>query len=611
MWKWRNSLLCYRKNGRLTIASTVLFLSVCIVVLVCDAFWWIHPKCRCVKNISTLHKIYDANSTCPSANVRGNHQNVLSFSFYGDTKSKYFKGVAVNAELIAKLYPGWTMRLYHNISQSDTPSMTDLCKEVCKFSHLDECYVGDIAEQFRNIESTFGMIWRFAVLGDPTVDMFGVRDLDSSIYQREIDAVNEWLKTGKTFHIMRDHPYHSTHILGGMWGAKNAKNITVMRDLFNQMLSEGNVQKKGHDQFLLSKYVWPIAKDDMVSHDSFLCEIYPNTTSWPTPRVNGTFVGDQRMWKWWNLLLHYRKNLKLVLISVIFFLSAFTVMLVFNSSLQIHPTYCCTNYSLTVDQMYDAQSTCPSANIRGNHQNVLSFSFYGDTKSKYFKGVAVNAELIAKLYPGWTMRLYHNISQSDTPSMTDLCKAVCKFSHLDECYVGDIAEQFRNIESTFGMIWRFAVLGDPTVDMFGVRDLDSQIYQREIDAVNDWLKTGKTFHIMRDNSGHSTRILGGMWGAKNAKNITVMRDLFNQMLSEGNVQKKGHDQFLLSKYVWPIAKYDMVSHDSFLCKIYRNTTPWPTPRVNGTFVGDTAGSFIAKPCPLRCRPKDHPDWIYC
>ncbi|CAF1684749.1 unnamed protein product, partial [Didymodactylos carnosus] len=34
------------------------------------------------------------------------------------------------------------------------------------------------------------------------------RDLDSALTQRELDAVTEWLKSNKSFHTMRDHPYH-------------------------------------------------------------------------------------------------------------------------------------------------------------------------------------------------------------------------------------------------------------------------------------------------------------------------------------------------------------------------------------------------------------------
>lgn len=55
----------------------------------------------------------------------------------------------------------------------------------------------------------------FYITGDALVDRFMVRDLDSIISSREIAAVKVWLKSGKTYHMMRDHPYHTVVILGG------------------------------------------------------------------------------------------------------------------------------------------------------------------------------------------------------------------------------------------------------------------------------------------------------------------------------------------------------------------------------------------------------------
>ncbi|HPC77997.1 MAG TPA: hypothetical protein PK811_06665, partial [bacterium] len=45
------------------------------------------------------------------------------------------------------------------------------------------------------------------------------RDTDSRLNPREADAVEEWIESGKSFHIMRDHPQHNVPICGGMWGA--------------------------------------------------------------------------------------------------------------------------------------------------------------------------------------------------------------------------------------------------------------------------------------------------------------------------------------------------------------------------------------------------------
>ena len=61
---------------------------------------------------------------------------------------------------------------------------------------------------------------RYLPLLDPTVEVMVSRDLDSRITAREQAAVEDWLKTDLTFHVMRDNPHHGTEILGGMWGAR-------------------------------------------------------------------------------------------------------------------------------------------------------------------------------------------------------------------------------------------------------------------------------------------------------------------------------------------------------------------------------------------------------
>src|SRR5882757_6760699 len=66
-----------------------------------------------------------------------------------------------------------------------------------------------------------GMTWRFLVLGDPLVDIFVIRDLDSRLSHRERQAVAEWENSNFSLHAMRDHPFHNVKLLGGMWGASN------------------------------------------------------------------------------------------------------------------------------------------------------------------------------------------------------------------------------------------------------------------------------------------------------------------------------------------------------------------------------------------------------
>jgi hypothetical protein len=45
-----------------------------------------------------------------------------------------------------------------------------------------------------------------------------------------------------------------------------------------------------------------------------------------------------------------------------------------------------------------------------------------------------------------------------------------------------------------------------------VRDADSVLNLRERLAVDDWLASGRWFHIMRDWWSHTDLVLAGMWG---------------------------------------------------------------------------------------------------
>ena len=49
---------------------------------------------------------------------------------------------------------------------------------------------------------------------DAGVDVFISRDADSVLSKRESAAVQDWLRSGKTLHVMHDHHQHGAPILG-------------------------------------------------------------------------------------------------------------------------------------------------------------------------------------------------------------------------------------------------------------------------------------------------------------------------------------------------------------------------------------------------------------
>jgi hypothetical protein len=57
-------------------------------------------------------------------------------------------------------------------------------------------------------------------------------------------------------------------------------------------------------------------------------------------------------------------------------------------------------------------------------------------------------------------------------------------------------------------MWRFLTLSDPLVDATIFRDMDSDINEREVEAVSEWLPSPYQMHVMRDNPMHDAFILG-------------------------------------------------------------------------------------------------------
>ena len=126
-----------------------------------------------------------------------------------------------------------------------------------------------------------GMFWRF--LSADSDDVVVSRDTDSRITQREVDAINEWLESDKDFHIMRDHPFHGTQILGGMWGCRNGilRGITEWINNYNK----GDFWQV--DQNFLKEVVYPKVKYNAIVHDEFF-----EKKPFPTKRKPREFVGQ-------------------------------------------------------------------------------------------------------------------------------------------------------------------------------------------------------------------------------------------------------------------------------------------------------------------------------
>jgi len=200
---------------------------------------------------------------------------IVSFSLWGDNPN-YTIGALRNAELVNEIYPGWVSRFY--CGTSVPKDLISELKSIPNTQVIDMQVPGDWT----------GMFWRFYPASENNVDVFISRDSDSRVDLREKAAVDEWLASDKKVHIMRDHPFHTMAMLGGMWGAKKGA-ITDIRQKIDFFFK---VNSWGVDQNFLNQMIYPYIQNNIFVHDEYF-SFNNDKHNFPVPRDGSNFVGQR------------------------------------------------------------------------------------------------------------------------------------------------------------------------------------------------------------------------------------------------------------------------------------------------------------------------------
>ena len=161
----------------------------------------------------------------------------ISFSLYGD-QAKYTYGMLLNLRLAREFYPTWAVRVY--IPQGHYASAR-LQAEGAEVVEMPE------------VDGSGGMFWRFLALDDSRFTHVIVRDADSRVNPRDAACTEEWVRSGKTLHVIRDHYWHEQKpIIGGAWGM-----LTGRMEMKAEVDRWPHNYRYGDDEEFLAKVVWP------------------------------------------------------------------------------------------------------------------------------------------------------------------------------------------------------------------------------------------------------------------------------------------------------------------------------------------------------------------
>jgi tetratricopeptide (TPR) repeat protein len=186
--------------------------------------------------------------------VSGRRRKVVAFSLWG-AAPLYNYGAMINARLARFIYPGWDTRFYLG---SDVPGVT---------RRMLEAAGAEVVEGAKAHGDVPPAMWRFLVADDPGVSAFLCRDCDARLSPKEAAAVDAWLRSGRDYHVMRDHILHRNVMLAGLWGGRNLQPLRIVERV-RRFLARGTDQRYGADQRFLAREVWPAIRGNCLLHDS-------------------------------------------------------------------------------------------------------------------------------------------------------------------------------------------------------------------------------------------------------------------------------------------------------------------------------------------------------
>lgn len=157
---------------------------------------------------------------------------------------------------------------------------------------------------------------------------------------------------------------------------------------------------------------------------------------------------------------------------------------------------------------------------------------------RYIVGAQRQIQLAKEFYPDFTVRVY-----------TD---NVSSFKEEPNVEIIDKSGQPN------GVFWRFEPLFESDDNIVIVRDTDGRVTVREQMAVEEWLKSSKTFHTFRDHEAHyEFPIIACAFGYKGKLENKIF-EIMNKFVS--NPFYYTNDQVFLRDVVFPVVRYNALIH---------------------------------------------------
>jgi hypothetical protein len=158
-----------------------------------------------------------------------------------------------NIDLIGRYFPEWKVYLY---TSPDVDA--EFLQQVVQYSNVVLRPTGKLG--------IINMVERFFAIDEPDVEIMFVRDADSHVHWKDRWAIRSFLsKPHFHAHAIRDHPEHTSSLMGGLWGIRKTAKINISKQ-YERFMRDPIDRGYGIDQSFLSTYVYPYIRSALLVH---------------------------------------------------------------------------------------------------------------------------------------------------------------------------------------------------------------------------------------------------------------------------------------------------------------------------------------------------------
>lgn len=201
--------------------------------------------------------------------------NTFCFCIYG-TKAKYTQGLVENLRAIQTEFPTFQTLIHY---ASDVPD--NYIQQYRSFPNVT----------LEPITTTIPMMARILCWKAGTT--YFMRDADSRVTPRDAACICAFLASNKQAHVIRDHFYHKTRIMGGTFGIRVPAEYSIQSLWDTWKTTQVSLPLYGTDEKFLEEVIYPLIKDRMLLHTNIVAYLGEIPTPIPVEQRDDTdFVGN-------------------------------------------------------------------------------------------------------------------------------------------------------------------------------------------------------------------------------------------------------------------------------------------------------------------------------